>query len=76
MLAKKDVKEVDGVRSERSRVFGRKFTCMIIGKLCVPDVVVGVGWGKSRSGIGTIRELSREGWKNSGPRLRTSVESV
>ena len=46
---------------------------MIIGKLCVPDVVVGVGWG---SGIGITREMSREGWKNGKLRLRTSVESV
>ena len=53
-----------------------KFICMIIRRLFVPDVVVGVGWGSGRSGAGTIRELSREGWKNCGPRLRTSVQSV
>ena len=70
------MKKVDGVRSEKSRVLAEKFTCMIIGKLCVPDFVVGVGWGKSRSGIGTIREMRREEWKNGGPRLRTSVQSV
>ena len=53
-----------------------KFICMIIGKLCVPDDVVGVGWGRGRSGIGISRELSREGWKNGGPRLRRCVQSV